>query len=197
MSCNTQMTDRLSDYLALKSYRSILLYDTSLETTVTIPTLGAVRFHCLRATDADLLYAFFQTLGKETRAWFRPHTPWTYEVAQDLAAKTEDPDFIRFLVLAERDGQEEPAGYGFFENLQSARPVLGIAVADAYQEQGLGQAIMQHLKRVARQLGKKRIILTVDGDNARAQHVYAKMGFTLTRLIPGSSHNAREMECVL
>ena len=173
------------------------MVDPTFETSTTLPALGTVRFHCLRATDADLLYTFFQLLGKQTRAWFRPHTPWTYEVARDLAAQAEDPDFIRFLVLAERDGKEEPAGYGFFENLQSARPVLGIAVADAYQEVGLGQAIMQHLKHVARQLGKKRIILTVDGDNVRAQHVYAKMGFIMTGLIPGSSHRAREMECVL
>lgn len=173
------------------------MIDPDFEKSISLPTLGTVRFHCLRATDADLLYAFFRMLGKQTRAWFRPHTPWTYAVAQDLAAQAEDPDFIRFLVLAERDGKEEPAGYGFFENVQSARPVLGIAVADAYQGHGLGQAIMRHLKDVARQLGKRRIILTVDGDNLRAQHVYEKMGFTMTRLIPGSSHNAREMECIL
>ena len=173
------------------------MVDPSFEATRRLPALGSVRFYRLRTTDADLLYTFFQMLGKQTRAWFRPHTPWTYAVAQDLAAESEDPAFIRFLVLVERDGKEEPAGYGFFENLQSARPVLGIAVADAYQEKGIGQAIMQHLKDVARQLGKKRIILTVDGDNVRAQHVYAKMGFTMTRLIPGSSHNAREMECEL
>ena len=173
------------------------MIDPCFEISTTLTTLGSVRFHRLRTTDADLLFAFFQALGKQTRAWFRPHTPWTYAVAQDLAADAEDPNFIRFLVLAERDGKEEPAGYGFFENLQSTRPVLGIAVADAYQDCGLGHSIMQHLKDVARQLGKKRIILTVDGDNARAQHVYAKMGFSMTRLIPGSSHNAREMECIL
>ena len=173
------------------------MVDPSFETSITLPALGVARFYCLRTTDADLLYAFFQALGKQTRAWFRPHTPWTYAVAQDLAAQAEDPDYIRFLVLAQREGKEEPAGYGFFENLQSARPVLGIAVADAYQEKGLGQAIMQHLKEVARQLGKRHILLTVDGDNLRARHVYAKLGFTQTRLIPGSSHNAREMECEL
>ncbi len=171
--------------------------DPTLDKSISLPTLGVVRFHRLRTSDADLLYAFFQMLGKQTRAWFRPHTPWTHAVAQDLAAQAEDPDFIRFLVLAEQEGKEEPAGYGFFENLQSARPVLGIAVADAYQGHGLGQAIMQHLITVARQLGKRRIILTVDGDNLRAQHVYKKMGFTMTRLIPGSFHNAREMECIL
>ena len=99
-------------------------------------------------------------------------------MAQQLVADAEDPDFIRFLAVVERDGEMVPAGYGFFENLQSARPVLGIAVADAFQGLGLGQAIMQHLKMVARQLDKKRIILTVDGDNVRAQHVYAKMGFS-------------------
>ena len=173
------------------------MVDPTFESSTSLPSLGTVRFHCLRTTDAGLLFAFFQMLGKQTRAWFRPHTPWTYAVAQDLAAQAEDPDFIRFLVLAEKDGKEEPAGYGFFDNLQSARPVLGIAVADAYQGHGLGQTIMQHLITVARQLGKRRIILTVDGDNLRAQHVYAKLGFTMTRLIPGSSHNAREMECIL
>ena len=173
------------------------MVDPSFETSITLPTLDTVRFHCLRATDADLLFTFFKMLGPQTRAWFRPHTPWTYAVAQQLAERAGDPDFIRFLALVERDGEMLPAGYGFFENLQSTRPVLGIAVADAFQEFGLGQAIMQHLKAVARQLDKKRIILTVDGDNVRAQHVYAKMGFTMTRLIPGSSHNAREMECIL
>ena len=173
------------------------MIDPWFETSITLPTLDTVRFHCLRTTDAELLYAFFQMLGPRTRAWFRPHTPWTYAVAQQLVADAEDPDFIRFLALVEREGQMIPVGYGFFENLHSARPVLGIAVADAYQEMGLGQAIMQHLKAVARQLDKRRIILTVDGDNVRAQHVYTKMGFTLTRLIPGSSHNAREMECIL
>ena len=173
------------------------MIDPSFETSITSPTLGTVRFHCLRTTDVDLLHTFFQMLGPRTRSWFRPHTPWTYAVAQQLVADAEDPDFIRFLALVEKDEEMVPAGYGFFENLRSTRPVLGIAVADAYQEMGLGQAIMQHLKAVARQLDKKRIILTVDGDNVRAQHVYAKMGFTQTRLIPGSSHNAREMECIL
>ena len=173
------------------------MVDSSFETSISLPALGVARFYCLRTTDADLLYAFFQALGKQTRAWFRPHTPWTYAVAQDLAAQAESPDFIRFLALVEEGGVDVPAGYGFFENLQSARPVLGIAVADGYQEMGLGQAIMQHLKEVARQLGKRHILLTVDGDNLRARHVYAKLGFTQTRLIPGSSHNAREMECEL
>ena len=173
------------------------MFDSALETCVRLPTLGTVRFHCLRTTDAGLLYTFFQMLGPQTRAWFRPHTPWTYAVAQQLAERAGDPDFIRFLALVERGGEMVPAGYGFFDNLRSTRPVLGIAVADAFQEMGVGQAIMQHLKAVARQLDKKRIILTVDGDNVRAQHVYAKMGFTMTRLIPGSSQNAREMECML
>ena len=176
------------------------MIDPSFETSITLPALDAVRFHCLRVTDADLLYTFFQMLGPaDPRSWFRPHTPWTYAVAQQLVADAEDPEFIRFLALA-REGWQKmvPAGYGFFENLQSTRPVLGIAVADAFQELGIGQAIMQHLKAVARQLDKKRIILTVDGDNVRAQHVYAQDGlFTMTRLIPGSSHDAREMECIL
>ena len=66
-------------------------------------------------------------------------------MAQQLAERADDLDFIRFLVLVARDGDKIPAGSGFYENLQSARPVLGNAVADAYHELGIGQAIMQHL----------------------------------------------------
>ena len=66
-------------------------------------------------------------------------------MAQQLVADAEDSDFIRFLVLVARDSEKIPARYGFYENLQSARPVLGIAVADTYHELGIGQAIMQHL----------------------------------------------------
>ena len=54
-------------------------------------------------------------------------------------------DFIRFLVLVVRDGDKIPAGTDSTRACQSARPVLGNAVADAYHELGIGQAIMQHL----------------------------------------------------
>ena len=66
-------------------------------------------------------------------------------MAQQLAECADDLDFIRFLVLVARDSEKIPARYGFYKNLQSARPVLGIAVVDAYHELGIGQAIMQHL----------------------------------------------------
>ena len=39
------------------------MVDPSFETSITLPTLDTVRFHCLRATDADPLYTFFQMLG--------------------------------------------------------------------------------------------------------------------------------------
>ena len=66
-------------------------------------------------------------------------------MAQQPAAGTDVPDFIRFLALVAMDGELIPAGSGFYESLQTASPVLGIAVADADHESRIGQAIMQHL----------------------------------------------------
>jgi RimJ/RimL family protein N-acetyltransferase len=159
------------------------MVDPQFETTLQVEALGTVRVRCLRPEDADLLYAFFETLGPQSRIWFRPHAPYTREIAEQLAARALEPDAIRFLYLVPVGQQELPAGYGFFGALQTERPVLGIGVGDAYQNKGLGQAIMAHLIAVAKALGKQGIRLTVDGDNLRAQHVYAKLGFQTVRTI--------------
>ena len=50
------------------------MVDPSFETSITLPTLGTVRFHCLRTTDADLLYAFFKNAGPaDARLVSTPH----------------------------------------------------------------------------------------------------------------------------
>lgn len=55
---------------------------------------------------------------------------------------------------------------------------LGIIIADAHQNQGIGRALMQTLLRLAdNDLGLHRVELTVVADNARAIHLYESLGF--------------------
>ncbi len=53
------------------------------------------------------------------------------------------------------------------------------SVTDAYQNQGVGSPLMQHIAWIARQLGRKNMVLMegVYGHNARARHYYQKTGF--------------------
>lgn len=55
--------------------------------------------------------------------------------------------------------------------------VLGIGIADAWQDCGLGQKLMSILIEDARALDSDGISLTTMLDNDRAYHIYLKMGF--------------------
>ena len=56
---------------------------------------------------------------------------------------------------------------------------LAPSVADAYQSQGLGSLMMQHLLGLLPRLGRQRMLLWggVRADNPRAVHFYTKFGF--------------------
>jgi ribosomal protein S18 acetylase RimI-like enzyme len=133
----------------------------------------------LRNDDRDLLARFFAALGDESRAHFRPHA-FTPAGAADVVREAADPRGIYFLALADGD---EPAGYGFLRSLDRPFPTLGIAIADAWQNQGLGKLLMGFLVGVAERLGRQGVDLTVDEDNPRAIHVYEATGFRLVRTI--------------
>ena len=58
--------------------------------------------------------------------------------------------------------------------------VYDIVIDAAMRNQGYGQATLTALDAEARQRRVRSIGLHVFGDNQRAQHVYAKMGFVVT-----------------
>jgi ribosomal protein S18 acetylase RimI-like enzyme len=147
-----------------------------------IATAEGERFRAHRLTPADgaLLHEFFDALSERSRSTFRPHAPWDRATADAVAAGTASPGEVRFLALA---AGERPAAYGFLTRLQSGRPVLGLAVADDYQQKGVGQALLRYVLAEARRLGVSVVRLTVDDENPRARHVYSKLGFREVRLV--------------
>ncbi len=57
--------------------------------------------------------------------------------------------------------------------------ILNIGVVHAYQRQGLGYQLMQHVLHLAKQKGTQIIYLEVRRSNARAIALYKKMDFQL------------------
>lgn len=133
----------------------------------------------LRSSDAPLLARFFAGLSPASRSTFRPHT-YTAEGAEEVVRAAAGPSGIYFLALTPGG---DPAGYGFLHRLDRAVPILGIAVADAWQDCGIGRRLVAFLVGVARRLGKEAVDLTVDEDNPRAIHIYEANGFRLVRKI--------------
>lgn len=62
--------------------------------------------------------------------------------------------------------------------------VVGIVIKKDFRELGIGTAIMRVLIEQAEKMGLKILTLTAFASNKRAIHVYEKVGFTQTGLIP-------------
>lgn len=59
------------------------------------------------------------------------------------------------------------------------------------QGQGIGSALIEAIKRTARQTGCHRLWLVTTNDNLNALHFYQKRGFILAALRPGAVNAAR------
>jgi RimJ/RimL family protein N-acetyltransferase len=62
--------------------------------------------------------------------------------------------------------------------------VVGIVIKKGFRELGIGTAMMRVLIEQAKKMGMKILTLTAFASNKRAMHVYEKVGFVQTGLIP-------------
>lgn len=146
----------------------------------------------LRAADAGALGAYFDGLSARTRAVYGPH-PLDAQHARVLCADIDDGQYLRFLAVVDggqvvayfllqlgvRDGDRRRYDEHGPALVDAETGTFAPCVADAFQERGLGSALMPHVLAAARQCGRRRVVLWggVRGDNPRAQHFYAKFGF--------------------
>jgi len=138
-----------------------------------------VEIRPLREDDEDILFQFFRSLSEKTVYYFEPH-PFDRNTAKRLASEAStDKSTIRFLATIREDSGEKAVGYAFLWKLDRDLPSIGIGVADDYQGRGLGKVLMQALLAKAREIGKKRLRLSVCEANEAAISLYRKMGFTL------------------
>ena len=64
----------------------------------------------------------------------------------------------------------------FTENEKSIR-VMGLAVLEEFQGNGIGKALLKEAIRFARKVKKENVHLLVSADNMKALNMYGKLGF--------------------
>lgn len=149
----------------------------------------------LQREDAQVLGQYFANLSAATRRVYAPHA-FDQETADRICAELDSGQTLRLLATRGSGQAEQVIGYfilvfGVHEGDRKRYEGLGIgldaegdctlapSVADAHQSAGLGSLMLEHLRQVARDCGRQRMVLCggVRHDNPRAVHFYRKFGF--------------------
>lgn len=101
------------------------------------------------------------------------------KISTDLATDSDD---TRRRLIVELDGR--PMGEMAYENLGNNTASMDIKICDlSLQNRGYGKILMSLVIAWLFDQGYREILLKVDGDNKRAQHVYEQLGF-----VPVATH---------
>jgi GNAT superfamily N-acetyltransferase len=151
----------------------------------------AFRGRLLHHDDTEALGRFFDGLSQAVRGVYGPHS-LNAEHAGVLCAELDYGHLLPFVAQVEAELQayflvQVGVRDGDRKRYEEHGPVLvdddtvtfAPCVADAFQERGLGSALMPHVLDTVRRLGRSHMVLWggVRGDNPRAQHFYRKFGF--------------------
>lgn len=146
----------------------------------------------LMTDDADSLAMFLQGLSPETRR-FSIFSSYDRAMALELCDAISRYDKLRFIIeppsgqiagmlefsfaITEND-RVRYAGYSFSLDPETDCR-FGPTLADEYQNRGIGTLVLPFMKDLAREFGRKRIVLWggVLADNGRAIRYYQKNGF--------------------
>jgi GNAT superfamily N-acetyltransferase len=163
---------------------------------VTLDYHGApVMFRLVTANDARILGDYFLSLSEDTKRRYGPH-PFDRATAEHLCATTDPAQTLRMIATTSSGPDEQVIAYFIlvlgihdFDAEHYAKLNLPLnaetdctlapSVSDAHQSHGLGSILMRQLKVIARQVGRKRMVLWggTQGTNERAIHFYHKHGF--------------------
>ena len=126
--------------------------------------------------DDVALLAFYNDLSQTTIHTFHPLGLQTsLEVCKEIVTENSTCPASRFDLVA-CDGNDI-IGWAFIAGLNTSHPDLGIAVADDWQGQGIGTALISRVIMNAKVRGLSTIYLMVVQDNHRAIKFYKRYGF--------------------
>lgn len=172
----------------------------------------SVLFRPVLPSDATILGDYFLSLSDQTKQRYGPHG-FDRETAEELITTMDHAQTLRMIATVPSGVAEHVIAYiililGIREEDAARYELLNLpldadtdctlapSVADAHQSKGLGSMLLKHLQQVARQLGRKRMVLWggTQATNARAIHYYHKHGFqTVGEFQEPPGHNNYDM----
>ncbi|MEA5392600.1 bifunctional acetate--CoA ligase family protein/GNAT family N-acetyltransferase [Cyanobium gracile UHCC 0139] len=151
-----------------------------------LPDGSAVSLRPIRPEDEPLVVAFHRTLSEQS-VYFRYFHLMTlgHRIAHERLTRICFTDYDREMALvAERAGENgAPAtvlGVGRLSRIHDENAAeFAMLIADPWQRQGLGTALLGLLLEIGRQEGLERICAEILHENRGMQHVCRKLGFRL------------------
>lgn len=121
--------------------------------------------------DKAAVQAFFDNMGKASAGFFNVNHGNEKRVMGYFSNETNNHCF--FAAMQEK----RCAGLMFIWDIDRAVPWFGIAVADDFQGQGIGTAMIEYLKNYLSDNGYGGLLLRTHTENISAQKLYEKCGF--------------------
>jgi acetyltransferase len=151
-----------------------------------LPDGSPVRLRPIRPEDEPLLVAFHRTLSEQS-VYFRYFHLMTlgHRIAHERLTRICFTDYDREMALVvERPGQNgaaaEVLGVGRLSRIHDDNAAeFAMLIADPWQRQGLGTALLGLLIEIGRAEGLERICAEILHENRGMQHVSQKLGFQL------------------
>lgn len=143
----------------------------------------------LQPDDLDDLLVFANSLIAEDTFVMLSGTPLERQgeitYVKDAIKKIEEGKKIHIVTMV--NGKfAGSAEVRLFDRRQSHVGEIGISVARAFREEGIGSIMMDVLLDEAKSIGVKLLVLQCFENNPRAIHVYEKMGFKFSGTVPGA-----------
>ena len=155
-------------------------YPSEYELDVVLKDGGGARIRPIKPDDGDLLRAFFERLGTESR-YFR-----FFKIKKSLS--DDEVEFFtnvdyddRMALVAVLDGEFIGVGRYDREGEDSTTAEVAFAVADDHQGRGIGTELLELLTAYARDHGIERFTAFVLAENRQMMRVFRNSGYELSR----------------
>jgi len=141
-----------------------------------------VEVRALRPDDRDSFVAAVRRIS--TRSLYRRFFAVKREFSEKETSFFVDVDFIQHVALVVvRTKQGEPTiiGGGRYVVVKPGEAEVAFAIADEYQGQGVGTALMRHLGAIARGAGLRTLTADVLSENIAMLKVFESSSFPVSR----------------
>jgi acetyltransferase len=159
-----------------------------LATTHELADGSRVRLRLTRPSDLPRIQAFLETLSAESRARrFLVATPRLPEQAVRHFAFYDPRERLTLAATMPGQGGEQVIGLADVALLATGLAEIGVVVADAAQDQGLGKLLSESVASLALQRGATHLKAEMLEDNEPMLHLMQRLGRTVRTVEDGNT----------